>query len=278
MLFRSIAQAEGDYRLGAESIERLQTRNSEGNMVPLSGLVEIQEITGPDRVVRYNTYPAIEINGSATPGTSSGEVINVMEKLMAETLPPGVDFEWTELTYLQIIAGNTTLQIFAISVLVVFLVLAAMYESWSLPFAIILIMPMVIRFAMLAVKMTGGDTKILTRVALLVLMGLGSKNAILLVEFAKIREDHGLSPMESALEACRLRLAPIIMTSIAFIAGVVPLVLASGAGAEMRHAIGTPVFFGMLGVTFFGLLLTPVFYLLIRGLVLRGKMTPLETS
>ncbi len=276
--YQVIAQAEGDYRLGAESIERLQTRNSEGNMVPLSGLVEIQEITGPDRVVRYNTYPAIEINGSATPGTSSGEVINVMEKLMAETLPPGVDFEWTELTYLQIIAGNTTLQIFAISVLVVFLVLAAMYESWSLPFAIILIMPMVILFAMLGVKMTGGDNNILTQVALLVLIGLASKNAILLVEFAKIREDHGLSPMESALEACRLRLRPIIMTSIAFIAGVVPLVLASGAGAEMRHAIGTPVFFGMLGVTFFGLLLTPVFYLLIRGLVLRGKMTPLETS
>jgi len=269
--YQVIAQAEGDYRLGADSIERLQTRNSEGSMVPLSGLVEIQEITGPDRVVRYNTYPAIEINGSATPGTSSGEVIDVMEKLMTETLPPGVGFEWTELTYLQIIAGNTTLQIFAISVLVVFLVLAAMYESWSLPFAIILIMPMVILFAMLGVKLTGGDNNILTQVALLVLIGLASKNAILLVEFAKIREDHGLSAMESALEACRLRLRPIIMTSIAFIAGVVPLVLASGAGAEMRHAIGTPVFFGMLGVTFFGLLLTPVFYLLIRGLVKRGK-------
>ena len=276
--YQVIAQAEGDYRTGQESIERLQTRNSEGTMVPISGLVDINEITGPDRVVRYNTYPAIEINGSATPGTSSGEVINVMEKLMAETLPPGVGFEWTELTYLQIIAGNTTLQIFAISVLVVFLVLAAMYESWSLPFAIILIMPMVILFAMLGVKMTGGDNNILTQVALLVLIGLASKNAILLVEFAKIREDHGLSPMESALEACRLRLRPIIMTSIAFIAGVVPLVLATGAGAEMRHAIGTPVFFGMIGVTFFGLLLTPVFYLLIRGLVLRGKMAHAEST
>jgi hydrophobe/amphiphile efflux-1 (HAE1) family protein len=268
--YQVIAQADGDYRLGARSIGQLQTRNIEGNMVPLSGLVDITELTGPDRVVRYNTYPAIEINGSATPGTSSGEVINVMEKLMTETLPPGVGYEWTELTYLQIIAGNTTLQIFAISVLVVFLVLAAMYESWSLPFAIILIMPMVILFAMLGVKMTGGDNNILTQVALLVLIGLASKNAILLVEFAKIREDHGLSAMESALEACRLRLRPIIMTSIAFIAGVVPLVLASGAGAEMRHAIGTPVFFGMLGVTFFGLLLTPVFYLLIRGLVKRN--------
>jgi len=241
-------------------------------MVPLSGLVDISEITGPDRVVRYNTYPAIEINGSATPGTSSGEVIQVMEKLMAETLPPGVGFEWTELTYLQIIAGNTTLQIFAISVLVVFLVLAAMYESWSLPFAIILIMPMVILFAMLGVKMTGGDNNILTQVALLVLIGLASKNAILLVEFAKTREDHGLSAFEAAIEACRLRLRPIIMTSIAFIAGVIPLVLATGAGAEMRQAIGTPVFFGMLGVTFFGLLLTPVFYLLIRGLVKRPKL------
>ncbi|OYY74736.1 MAG: hydrophobe/amphiphile efflux-1 family RND transporter [Gammaproteobacteria bacterium 28-57-27] len=271
--YQVIAQAEGDYRLGKESIERLQTRNSEGAMAPLSGLVETQEITGPDRVVRYNTYPAIEINGSATPGTSSGEVINVMEKLMAETLPPGVGYEWTELTYLQIIAGNTTLQVFALSVLVVFLVLAALYESWSLPFAIILIMPMVILFAMLGVKMTGGDNNILTQVALLVLIGLASKNAILLVEFAKVREDHGLSAMDAALEACRLRLRPIIMTSIAFIAGVVPLVLATGAGAEMRQAIGTPVFFGMLGVTFFGLLLTPVFYLLIRGLVKRNRNT-----
>jgi multidrug efflux pump len=270
--YQVIAQADGDYRLGAQSIEQLQTRNQEGNMVPLSGLVDISEITGPDRVVRYNTYPAIEINGSATPGTSSGEVIQVMEKLMAETLPPGVGFEWTELTYLQIIAGNTTLQIFAISVLVVFLVLAAMYESWSLPFAIILIMPMVILFAMLGVKMTGGDNNILTQVALLVLIGLASKNAILLVEFAKTREDHGLSAFEAAIEACRLRLRPIIMTSIAFIAGVIPLVLATGAGAEMRQAIGTPVFFGMLGVTFFGLLLTPVFYLLIRGLVKRPKL------
>ncbi len=276
--YQVIAQAEGEFRSGMESIDRLQTRNSEGTMVPLSGLVETTEITGPDRVVRYNTYPAIEINGSATPGTSSGEVIQVMEKLMADTLPPGVGYEWTELTYLQIIAGNTTLQIFAISVLVVFLVLAAMYESWSLPFAIILIMPMVILFAMLGVKMTGGDNNILTQVALLVLIGLASKNAILLVEFAKIREDHGLSPMESALEACRLRLRPIIMTSIAFIAGVVPLVLATGAGAEMRHAIGTPVFFGMIGVTFFGLLLTPMFYLLIRGLVLRGKMAHAEST
>ncbi|MEW5837308.1 MAG: multidrug efflux RND transporter permease subunit [Pseudomonadota bacterium] len=270
--YQVIAQAEGDFRAGQESIERLQARALDGTMAPLSGLVDISEITGPDRVVRYNTYPAIEINGSATPGTSSGEVIQVMEKLLGETLPPGVGYEWTELTYLQIIAGNTTLQIFAISVLVVFLVLAALYESWSLPFAIILIMPMVILFAMLGVKMTGGDNNILTQVALLVLIGLASKNAILLVEFAKIREDHGLSAMEAALDACRLRLRPIIMTSIAFIAGVVPLVLASGAGAEMRHAIGTPVFFGMLGVTFFGLLLTPVFYLLIRGWVKRDKI------
>jgi multidrug efflux pump len=274
--YQVIAQADGDYRVGSESIEQLQTRNDDGNMVPLSGLVNITELTGPDRVVRYNTYPAIEINGSATPGTSSGEVIEVMQKLMTETLPPGVGYEWTELTYLQIIAGNTTLQVFAISVLVVFLVLAAMYESWSLPFAIILIMPMVILFAMLGVKYTGGDNNILTQVALLVLIGLASKNAILLVEFAKIREDHGLSPFESAIEACRLRLRPIIMTSIAFIAGVVPLVLATGAGAEMRHAIGTPVFFGMLGVTFFGLLLTPVFYLLIRGLVTRGSRNKTE--
>ena len=240
-------------------------------MTPLAGLVRVTEVTGPDRVVRYNTYPSIEINGSAAPGVSSGQAIGIMEKLLGEILPPGMSFEWTELTYLQIIAGNTTLQVFAISVLVVFLVLAALYESWSLPFAIILIMPMVLLFAMLGVKFMGGDNNILTQVALLVLIGLASKNAILLVEFAKIREDMGLSRLEAALEACRLRLRPIVMTSIAFIAGVVPLVLATGAGAEMRQAIGTPVFFGMLGVTFFGLLLTPVFYLVIRGLSSRKE-------
>ncbi|MFZ5580651.1 MAG: efflux RND transporter permease subunit [Pseudomonadota bacterium] len=269
--YQVIAQADADYRMGASAIERLQTRAGDGNMIPLTGLVCVTEVTGPDRVVRYNTYPSIEINGSAAPGVSSGQAIGVMEKLLGETLPPGMGYEWTELTYLQIIAGNTTLQVFAISVLVVFLVLAALYESWSLPFAIILIMPMVLLFAMLGVKYMGGDNNIMTQIALLVLIGLASKNAILLVEFAKIREDHGLSAMEAALEACRLRLRPIVMTSIAFIAGVVPLVLASGAGAEMRQAIGTPVFFGMLGVTFFGLLLTPVFYLVIRGLALRGR-------
>ncbi|MEW6446053.1 MAG: multidrug efflux RND transporter permease subunit [Pseudomonadota bacterium] len=269
--YQVIAQADADYRMGASAIERLQTRAGDGNMIPLTGLVRVTEVTGPDRVVRYNTYPSIEINGSAAPGVSSGQAIGVMEKLLGETLPPGMGYEWTELTYLQIIAGNTTLQVFAISVLVVFLVLAALYESWSLPFAIILIMPMVLLFAMLGVKYMGGDNNIMTQIALLVLIGLASKNAILLVEFAKIREDHGLSAMEAALEACRLRLRPIVMTSIAFIAGVVPLVLASGAGAEMRQAIGTPVFFGMLGVTFFGLLLTPVFYLVIRGLALRGR-------
>ncbi len=269
--YQVIAQADADYRLGTSAIEQLQTRTADGQMTPLAGLVRVTEVTGPDRVVRYNTYPAIEINGSAAPGVSSGQAIGIMDKLLGETLPPNMGYEWTELTYLQIIAGNTTLQMFAISVLVVFLVLAALYESWSLPFAIILIMPMVLLFAMLGVKLTGGDNNILTQVALLVLIGLASKNAILLVEFAKVREDAGMNPMEAALEACRLRLRPIIMTSIAFIAGVVPLVLATGAGAEMRQAIGIPVFFGMLGVTFFGLLLTPVFYLVIRGWVTRGR-------
>jgi multidrug efflux pump len=264
--YQVIAQADAPFRSSPSAIEQLQTRTADGRMVPLANLVRVTEITGPDRVVRYNTYPAIEINGAAAPGTSSGEAIAIMEHLLGQTLPPSMGFEWTELTYLQIIAGNTTLQVFAISVLVVFLVLAALYESWTLPLAIILIMPMVLLFAMLGVKFMGGDNNILTQVALLVLIGLASKNAILLVEFAKIREDMGLTRMEAALEACRLRLRPIIMTSIAFIAGVVPLMLASGAGAEMRQAIGTPVFFGMLGVTFFGLLLTPVFYLVIRGL------------
>ncbi|MEO1750876.1 multidrug efflux RND transporter permease subunit [Thiofaba sp. EF100] len=264
--YQVIAQADAPFRSSPSAIEQLQTRTADGRMVPLANLVRVTEITGPDRVVRYNTYPAIEINGAAAPGTSSGQAIAIMEHLLGQTLPPSMGFEWTELTYLQIIAGNTTLQVFAISVLVVFLVLAALYESWTLPLAIILIMPMVLLFAMLGVKFMGGDNNILTQVALLVLIGLASKNAILLVEFAKIREDMGLPRMEAALEACRLRLRPIIMTSIAFIAGVVPLMLASGAGAEMRQAIGTPVFFGMLGVTFFGLLLTPVFYLVIRGL------------
>ncbi|MFZ5467364.1 MAG: efflux RND transporter permease subunit [Pseudomonadota bacterium] len=269
--YQVIAQADAPFRSKPSDIEQLQTRTADGRMVPLAGLVRVTEITGPDRVVRYNTYPAIEINGSAAPGTSSGEAIAIMENLLGQTLPPTMGFEWTELTYLQIIAGNTTLQVFAISVLVVFLVLAALYESWTLPLAIILIMPMVLLFAMLGVKFMGGDNNILTQVALLVLIGLASKNAILLVEFAKIREDMGLTRLEAALEACRLRLRPIVMTSIAFIAGVVPLMLANGAGAEMRSAIGTPVFFGMLGVTFFGLLLTPVFYLVIRGLASRGE-------
>ncbi|MGD9708366.1 MAG: efflux RND transporter permease subunit [Halothiobacillaceae bacterium] len=269
--YQVVAQADAPFRAGPSDIEQLQTRTADGRMVPLAGLVRVTEITGPDRVVRYNTYPAIEINGAAAPGTSSGEAIAIMENLLGQTLPPTMGFEWTELTYLQIIAGNTTLQVFAISVLVVFLVLAALYESWTLPLAIILIMPMVLLFAMLGVKFMGGDNNILTQVALLVLIGLASKNAILLVEFAKVREDMGLTRLEAALEACRLRLRPIVMTSIAFIAGVVPLMLASGAGAEMRQAIGTPVFFGMLGVTFFGLLLTPVFYLVIRGLASRGE-------
>ncbi|MDC8759748.1 efflux RND transporter permease subunit [Janthinobacterium fluminis] len=265
-------QADAPFRSHAEAIAQLKVRNEKGDMIPLSSLMRVTDSYGPDRVQRYNAYVAADLNGGPAPGVSSGEAQAELEKIAREVLPKGIAFEWTELTYQDILSGNTMIYVFPLCVLLVFLVLAAQYESWTLPLAVILIVPMSILCALIGVKLTHGDNNVFTQIALFVLVGLASKNAILIVEFARELEDHGRSVVEAALEACRLRLRPILMTSIAFIMGVVPLVFSHGAGAEMRHAMGVAVFAGMLGVTFFGLFLTPVFYVLLRTLALRmGK-------
>jgi hydrophobe/amphiphile efflux-1 (HAE1) family protein len=260
------AQAEPSFRLQAEDVLRLKTRNAAGDMIPLGSFVSVKRSSGPDRVMHYNSYPTAEINGGPGVGFSSGQAQATMERLARQELPNGMTFEWTELTYQQIIAGNTALLIFPLVVLLVFLVLAAQYESLSLPLAVILIMPMVLLSAITGVQLTHGDSNIFTQIGLIVLVGLASKNAILIVEFARDRELEGAPPLQAALEAARLRLRPILMTSLAFIMGVVPLVTSTGAGAEMRRAMGIAVFSGMLGVTVFGLLLTPLFYVLVRKL------------
>ena len=260
-------QADQQFRLEPEQIGQLKVRNNRGEMVPLSTFVKVNDSAGPDRVMHYNGFLTAEINGAAAPGYSSGQAEAAIAKLLEEELPIGMTFEWTDLTYQQILAGNTAIFIFPLCVLLAFLVLAAQYESWSLPLAVILIVPTVLLAAITGVIMAGLDNNIFTQIGLIVLVGLACKNAILLVEFAKDKQEEGMDRVAAVLEACRLRLRPILMTSIAFIMGVVPLVLSSGAGAEMRHAMGVAVFSGMIGVTFFGLLLTPVFYVLIRGFV-----------
>jgi multidrug efflux pump len=262
-------QADAPFRSHAEDIAQLKVRNSKGEMIPLSSVMRVKDSYGPDRVQRYNAYVSADMNGGAAPGVSSGEAQATMERLAREVLPKGITYEWTDLTYQETLAGNTMLIIFPLCVLLVFLVLAAQYESWTLPLAVILIVPMSILCALIGVKLTGGDNNIFTQIALFVLVGLASKNAILIVEFARELEEHGRTVVQAALEACRLRLRPILMTSIAFIMGVVPLVFSSGAGSEMRHAMGVAVFSGMLGVTFFGLFLTPMFYVLLRSFAKR---------
>ncbi|WP_250493494.1 efflux RND transporter permease subunit [Caballeronia sp. GAWG1-1] len=259
-------QADAPFRANPEDIGLLKTRNANGDMVPLSSLVRVTPTYGPEMVVRYNGYTAADINGGPAPGYSSGQAQTAAERIAAEVLPRGIKFEWTDLTYQQILAGNAALWVFPISVLLVFLVLAALYESLTLPLAVILIVPMSILSALLGVWLTDGDNNIFTQIGLMVLVGLSAKNAILIVEFARELEMQGRSIVQAAIEASRLRLRPILMTSIAFIMGVVPLVLSSGAGSEMRHAMGVAVFFGMLGVTLFGLMLTPVFYVILRKL------------
>jgi multidrug efflux pump len=238
-------------------------------MVPLGAFAKIDEITGPDKITRYNMYPAAEINGGTLPGVSSGQAIGVMSKLLDAELPPGFSFEWTELSLQQVLAGNVALLVFPLSVIFVFLALAAQYESWSLPFAVILIVPMSILSSMTGIWLAGMDNNIFTQVGFIVLVGLASKNAILIVEFAKRRQETGVSPFDAAVEASSIRLRPILMTSFAFIMGVFPLVIAKGAGAESRQVLGTAVFSGMIGVTIFGLFLTPVFYVAIQTLVQR---------
>ncbi|WP_269714588.1 efflux RND transporter permease subunit [Caulobacter sp. NIBR2454] len=269
-------QADQRFRLQPEQMLRLQTRNGDGQMIPLGSFVSFKEGTGPDREMHYNGLLTAEINGGPAPGFSTGQAQAALEKLAAEELPNGMGFEWTELTYQQILAGNTAVFIFPLCVLLAFLVLVAQYESWSLPLVVILIVPMTLLSALGGVFLTQGDNNIFTQIGLIVLVGLACKNAILIVEFAREREMHGDSPLQAVLEACRLRLRPILMTSIAFIMGVYPLVVSHGAGAEMRQAMGVAVFSGMIGVTFFGLLLTPVFYYVIRRFTAR-KAVPAAT-
>ncbi|MDE1150130.1 MAG: efflux RND transporter permease subunit [Azospirillaceae bacterium] len=264
-------QADAPFRSHADDIGLLKTRNNQGTMVPLSSLVTVTPSYGPEMVVRYNGYTAADINGGPAPGFSSGQAQAAAERIAHEVLPRGIKFEWTDLTYQQILAGDAALWVFPISVLLVFLVLAAQYESLTLPLAILLIVPMSLMSALAGVWLTGGDNNIFTQIGFMVLVGLSAKNAILIVEFARELEIHGKTPVQAAIEASRMRLRPILMTSIAFIMGVVPLVTSSGPGAEMRHAMGIAVFFGMLGVTFFGLGLTPVFYVILRT-VAGGKL------
>ena len=227
---------------------------------------DFRDVSGPDRVARYNLYPASELQGDTLPGTSSATAINTMKKLAEDTLPSGFSFEWTDLSYQQVTGGNTGLYVFPICVLFVFLVLAAQYGSWSLPFAVILIVPMCLLAATIGVRIMGQDVNILTQIGFVVLVGLAAKNAILIVEFARDIELEGKPRLEAVIEACRLRLRPILMTSFAFILGVLPLVVSSGSGSEMRQAVGVAVFFGMLGVTLFGLVFTPIFYVIVRNL------------
>ena len=269
--YRVTAQADAPFRAKATDVANLKTRNEAGEMVPLGTLVKVKDVAAPVSVARFNMYPSAEITGSTAPGVSSGEAIRVMNELAVKTLPPGMGIEWTELSLLQIMAGNTAVFIFPFCVLMVFLVLAAQYESWSLPLAIILIVPMSLLFAILGVWAHHQDNNLFTQIGLVTLMGLACKNAVLIVEFARQLQDAGQNRWEAVLEASRLRLRPILMTSLAFAFGVLPMMLSRGAGAEMRSAIGTAVFYGTLGVTFFGLFLTPVFYLVIRIVVERKK-------
>ncbi|MEP1704241.1 MAG: multidrug efflux RND transporter permease subunit, partial [Marinobacter sp.] len=262
-----IAQADAPYRDSVEDIARLRTRNDQGEMVPIGSMVNIRQSFGPDPVLRYNGYPAADIAGEADPRVlSSAQAMDTLTALADQVLPAGMAFEWTDLSYQQATQGNAALVVFPLAILLVFLVLAALYESWTLPLAVILIVPMCMLSALIGVWFSDGDNNIFVQVGLVVLIGLACKNAILIVEFARELELQGRSIVEAALEACRLRLRPIIMTSITFTAAVVPLVLATGAGAEVREALGTAVFAGMIGVTLFGLFLTPVFYVALRKL------------
>jgi len=262
--YQVIAQADKQYRSVPEDILRLQVRNDKGEMVPLGAMVKIDETFGPDVSSRYNAFRSADLSGDAAPGFSSGQAQAAISQILDKTLPQGIDYEWTELTYQQILAGNTAVYIFPLCILLAFLVLAAQYESLILPLAVIMIVPMSILSALLGIHFMGGDNNIFTQISLFVLAGLACKNAILIVEFAHHLEQQGRRIIPAAVEASRMRLRPILMTSFSFIMGVLPLVLAQGAGAEMRQAIGVAVFSGMLGVTFFGIFLTPVFYVLLR--------------
>jgi multidrug efflux pump len=265
-------QADAEFRARPDDVGQLKVRSNSGEMVPLAALLKVQSSAGPDRAMRYNGFLSADINGGAAPGFSSGEAQAAVERIAAETLPKGFEFEWTELTYQEILAGNSAVWIFPLAVLLVFLVLAALYESLVLPLSIIMIVPMGLLAAMTGVWLTNGDNNIFTQISLIVLVGLSAKNAILIVEFARELEFAGRSPLEAAVVASRLRLRPILMTSLAFVMGVLPLALSTGAGSEMRNAMGIAVLAGMIGVTAFGIFLTPVFYVLLRALTGNRKL------
>ena len=262
--YKLVVQADASFRADPANVSRIRVRSTDGQMVPLGSLVTFREIAGPERVPRFNLFPTVEVNGSATSGVSSGQALDIMQRVAAETLPPGITFEWTDLSYQEKRAGRTGYFIFALSVLFVFLALSAQYESWALPFSIILIVPMCLLAATFGVWIEGKEINILTQISYVVLIGLSSKNAILIVEFARQQEEMGKDIVTATVEACRRRLRPIVMTSLAFTLGVLPLYLATGAGFEMRQALGIAVFWGMIGVTTFGLIFTPVFYIVIR--------------
>jgi multidrug efflux pump len=255
-----IVQGDSPYRRAPATLAQLRIRNSRGAMVPVGSLADQRDVNGPLILTRYNMYPAASINGAAAPGVSSGETIAILQKLAAQELPKSMAYEWTDMSYLELLAGGTAMTLFLLAVVMVFLVLAAQYESWSLPLAVILVVPMCLLSALAGVNMAGMDMNIFTQVGFVVLVGLASKNAILIVEFARHRRHEGQSRRDATLAACRLRLRPIVMTSLAFILGVLPLIVSRGAGAEMRRTLGTAVFSGMLGVTLFGVVLTPVFF------------------
>lgn len=264
--FQVTAQADGSHRARAEDVLALRTRSNSGEMVPLGSLMEVKQISAPSRVLRYNLFPAADLSANPALGFSSGQTIKALEKAADEKLPSAYGYEWTETAFQEIAAGNSAAYVFPICLFFVFMVLAALYESWGLPLAIILIVPLCVLCALTGISIAGGDNNIFTQIGFVVLIGLAAKNSILVVEFAKLVEERdGVSPMDAAMEASRLRLRPILMTAFAFILGVVPLAIASGAGAELRRALGIAVFSGMLGVTLAGLLLTPVFYVVIRS-------------
>jgi gold/copper resistance efflux pump len=278
-VYRVFVQADADYRADESALQHLKVRNRDGQLVPLASVVRVKTITGPDRIIRHNAFPAADINGNAAPGVSSGQAQALMEQLAREVLPAGFSFEWTDLAYQQKLAEQSGVWVFALCVIFAYLILAAQYNSWSLPLSVLLIVPLTLLSALVGVWLTGGDNNLFTQIGLIVLVGLAAKNAILIVEFVRARENDGFDPLAAALEACRLGLRPILMTSLAFIMGVVPLVLASGAGAEMRHAMGVAVFAGMLGVTLFGLFFTPLFYVTIRKLTRKaGPVAPTQTT
>jgi multidrug efflux pump subunit AcrB len=284
-----VLQADQQYRARAEDIPKLKVRNTRGEMIALANILKIKPGSGPDRVMHYNSYLSAEINGGPAPGISSDQAEQAITKIANETLPKGMSFEWTELKYQQILAGNTAGFVFPLCIVLVFLVLAAQYESLRLPLTIILVIPLTLLSALAGVmltnghfmflpKITEGDNNIFTQIGLIVLVGLACKNAILIVEFAKVKQDEGMSPRDAAITAARLRLRPILMTSIAFIAGVWPLVASHGAGAEMRRAMGIAVFSGMIGVTIFGLLLTPVFYFVLMRIGWKKRVVAKEPT